>query len=561
MARKRLILLNVLCLLVLQAYLVAEVKELQDGELAKSQTAAQAPADLSLQTNPNAPGPLVISTLDDGTSVIGQGEVDLADGPALNPNLLTATEVDAIVQAAVQAAVQAVDRDGFSVVITDRSGRILAAWETPGSTLEHGEWALSLARTGAFFSNDQAPLYSRTVRFISGIHFPPGIPFQPNGALYGIESSNRDCSLNAEFNSGKFLPPAKSLQSFLRETGITEGSPRSCDALDVGGCGVGVTTGKYVGIFEDGRLSEVAVEEILDQNLSQVHGGVGGSSGVWLRTTALRAFSWSNFLDGIRLPFVEQVSQPAGTQPGPLRGDYLVEPRAGTSAPEGWLVGGPENPKGSPELSSQEVERIVQQARDQANRTRASIRLPLGSRTRMVIAVGDLNGNLLALFRMPDSTVFSVDVAVAKSRNVVYFSSDRLDPTDLPGVPAGTAVTNRTIGFGSQPLFPVGIEFTAPGPFFDLFVRDLADPCSQGLDSQNLSNLNGIVFFPGSAPLYKNGKLVGGLGVSGDGVEQDDVVTDAGSQGFEATPSIRADQLSIEGVRLPYLKFNRNPEF
>ena len=168
-------------------------------------------------------------------------------------------------------------------------------------------------------------------------------------------------------------------------------------------------------------------------------------------------------------------------------------------------MGGPENPKGSPELSSQEVERIVQQARDQANRTRASIRLPLGSRTRMVIAVGDLNGNLLALFRMPDSTVFSVDVAAAKSRNVVYFSSDRLDPTDLPGVPAGTAVTNRTIGFGRQPLFPVGIEFTAPGPFFDLFVRDLADPCSQGLDSQNLSNLNGIVFFPGSAPSIRMG--------------------------------------------------------
>ncbi len=135
MARKRLILLDVLCLLVLQAYLVAEVKELQDGALAKSQTASQVPADLSLQTNPNAPGPLVISTLDDGTSVIGHGEVDFADGPALNPNLLAATEVDAI----VQAAVQAVDRDGFSVVITDRSGRILAAWETPGSTLEHGE--------------------------------------------------------------------------------------------------------------------------------------------------------------------------------------------------------------------------------------------------------------------------------------------------------------------------------------------------------------------------------------------------------------------------------------
>ena len=39
----------------------------------------------------------------------------------------------------------------------------------------------------------------------------------------------------------------------------------------------------------------------------------------------------------------------------------------------------------------------------------------------------------LALFRMPDATVFSIDVAATKARNVVYFSSNRLDPRDLPG--------------------------------------------------------------------------------------------------------------------------------
>ena len=50
---------------------------------------------------------------------------------------------------------------------------------------------VALARTAAFFSNNQAPLSSRTVRFISGIHFPPGIAFTPNAALYGIENTNR----------------------------------------------------------------------------------------------------------------------------------------------------------------------------------------------------------------------------------------------------------------------------------------------------------------------------------------------------------------------------------
>jgi hypothetical protein len=48
--------------------------------------------------------------------------------------------------------------------------------------------------------------------------------------------------------------------------------------------------------------------------------------------------------------------------------------------------------------------------------------------------------------------------------------------------------------------------------------------------------------------------------VSGDGVEQDDFVTAGGAQGFEAPPGIRADQVLIRGVRLPYWLFPRNPE-
>jgi hypothetical protein len=59
--------------------------------------------------------------------------------------------------------------------------------------------------------------------------------------------------------------------------------------------------------------------------------------------------------------------------------------------------------------------------------------------------------------------------------------------------------------------------------------------------------------------LYRNSMLVGGLGISGDGVDEDDYVTNGGTKGFEAPATIRADQISINGVRLPYFKFPRNP--
>jgi len=122
-------------------------------------------------------------------------------------------------------------------------------------------------------------------------------------------------------------------------------------------------------------------------------------------------------------------------------------------------------------------------------------------------------------------------------------------------------VTARTIGFGAMPLFPPGINDTAPGPFFGNFVRDVANPCTQGLDPNNPANQSGIVFFPGSIALYRGGQVVGGLGVSGDGVEQDDLVTAAGvTPDFVPPVGIRADQVLIGGVRLPLFKFPRNPE-
>src|SRR4029453_12417071 len=62
---------------------------------------------------------------------------------------------------------------------------------------------------------------------------------------------------------------------------------------------------------------------------------------------------------------------------------------------------------------------------------------------------------------------------------------------------------------------------------------------------------NGIQIFPGSAPIYRGRTLIGAVGVSGDGVDQDDLVAFYGLQdavnrvgGFTQAPNdIRADQL------------------
>jgi hypothetical protein len=146
---------------------------------------------------------------------------------------------------------------------------------------------------------------------------------------------------------------------------------------------------------------------------------------------------------------------------------------------------------------------------------------------------------------------------VATARNVAWFSGPGAG--DVPEVPAGTAISNRTISFGAQPLYPAGIDGSGPGPFFDLFRNDTLHPCSQGSEPPG-PNQNGIVFFPGSLPLYKGNLLVGGLGVSGDGVEQDDYVTYLGAQGFLPPRNLDADNFFVKGVRLPFLKFPRNPE-
>ena len=445
------------------------------------------------------------------------------------------------VSAAVDAAATALGGDGVAIAVCDRAGRPLAVFSRPLATPAARDEALGLARTGALFSNDQAPLSSRTVAYISSHHFPPGIANTAAGALFGIENTNRGCDLNAAFLPGQDLPPSTALGGGTGTGPVTRPGgvplflfdPATGTRRVVGGVGV---SGAGSGTAADAAHEYAAFSALLGGFAPDV------------------PYPGAIYLDGIRLPFVTQRSLPAGFTAGSLAGAYDLGPLPGGPVPDGYLVG----PAAGAMLTGAQVDAIVQAAVGRASATRAAIRLPLGSRTRMTIAVADLDGTILGLYRMEDTTVFSVDVAVAKARNVVWFSSPARPASDLPGVPPGTAITNRTIGFGAQPFFPSGIDGTLPGPFRPLYLFDVSNPCTQGSQPAD-PNQNGVVFFPGSAPLYVGGVLAGGLGVSGDGVEQDDFVTAAGASRYEPPASLRADQIVIGGVRLPYWKFPRNP--
>jgi uncharacterized protein GlcG (DUF336 family) len=230
-------------------------------------------------------------------------------------------------------------------------------------------------------------------------------------------------------------------------------------------------------------------------------------------------------------------------------------------------------------LTKADVEGIIADAVSQSIALRAAIREPNGQPARVHITVVDRQGKLLGAFRIADGTNFSFDTAVQKARTAMYFSDDT------------HAFSATAIGFMAQAFFPPGIAHSGPGPLFHI-QNELS------LIPGNLKGklADGITVFPGGVPLYKKGVLVGGLGVSGDGVEQDDMIAYTGGKRFAPPKAIRSDALSqasivtfihdkidqiateykltrkervfaenridagLDGIRLPYVKFPRNAE-
>ena len=273
-------------------------------------------------------------------------------------------------------------------------------------------------------------------------------------------------------------------------------------------------------------------------------------------------------------------------------------------------------------LSVTEVQTLLADALAVANDARAQIRQPRGQAANVSISVVDTQGVVLGIVRSGDAPVFGTDVSLQKARtaafnssataagllqsapDAVYLASGQhsapgqyvLAARNFFGLPTllgdgAYAFTDRAGGNLARPFFPDGIDSEPNGPFS----KPLAawSPFSTGLQEDLVNNAivthivfvlgggpdvaqnctgipqltNGMQIFPGSVPIYRGGTLVGGIGVSGDGVDQDDLVAFMGlyraSQTLgtvnEAPAAVRADQLSHGGVHLRFVECPQAP--
>ncbi|MBA6411574.1 heme-binding protein [Parahaliea sp. F7430] len=282
-------------------------------------------------------------------------------------------------------------------------------------------------------------------------------------------------------------------------------------------------------------------------------------------------------------------------------------------------------------LSANEVQQLLQSAITVANRSRAQIRRPLGSQARVTVSVVDSQGVILGMLRTRDAPVFGADVSLQKARTATLFSSrdaadflrsistptvyvdSQLSPKAQVLIPDyveaaqsfigpqaltdGIAFSDRAGGNLSRPFYPDGIRGNRHGPFSKSFDNNEWSVFSTGLQldlslNKVLQHLlftlgaidedvgpncvestvprlaNGSQIFPGSVPIYRGDTLVGGIGVSGDGIEQDDMISFLGlhEAGLalggsinNAPPEMRADRLEPAGQRLRYIQCPQTP--
>jgi uncharacterized protein GlcG (DUF336 family) len=480
-----------------------------------------------------------------------------------------------------------------SIAVLDREGNVLGVFRMtgapgPDTTVTNPiVGAIAKARSASYLSSNQHGFSTLTACFITRNHFPPPIGNTAAGPLFGVPRSSiggGDIQPNGDNPSGR--PPLGG-QGL---TGVPGGVPIFKNGLLAGGYGVST------GIPQQSDLNNIlcCCGGVIPDEIIALGGVLGGYE------TPANLRGDGILIDGIRFLF-SNANPPAANFTlafSALASRGAIDPR--------FQIRRTPDPKFPPTaanelfrevnlgpgfnftirpgtvLTSDDVRKIITQAATQSAKTRAAIRRPPGVPMQCFISVVDVDGSVLGIGRTPDATIFSFDVSAQKARTALAFS----DPShplgqlirDTLGIPRaqGLAITARAVGFLAQDFYPPGIsreeqsfdQPIGPGPFFKMppmppdgqefiFQRDLPN---FGLNLFGANRGNGITIFPGGAPLYKNGQLAGGIGISGDGVDQDDLVTFAGTLGFEPPPEIRCDQFTFRGVRLPYVKFPRRPE-
>lgn len=541
---------------------------------------------------------------DDPNAVPTPGSESLVIPPVVpKATTLTVNDIQTLISQAASAATAL--GHPVNIIVTDREANVIGFFPMSGSppsttirsvgALGRGlegasvitfQAAAAKAATAAFFSTNGNAFTTRTAGFIIQEHFPPGISFRPAGPLYGVQFSSLPCG---DINR---------TGAQLGLSGDPGGLPIYKNGLAAGAIGI-EGDGLYT-IDRDPTDNDQPFEELIAASAVR-----GYEAPALIRGDNI-------LVDGIRLSYSNVVNPPTPT-PLPfntLTGAFVILPNGVprdsqfTPAVVGGVSGevstrffpfiGGTAPGGGNALTATDVNNIISRAAQQSNITRAAIRQPLGSNARVSIAVVDSEGVVLGIFRQQDAPVFGFDVAVQKARSAAFFSGPNaatrlraagfgpfVDRAAADGIrlDGSVAFSDRAVGFLHRPFFPDGIDNTAAGPFstsinewspFNVglqleiikanFVSVITPPFVPLFECTSIPGLaNGIQIFAGSVPLYKNGVLVGAIGISGDGIDQDDLIAAAGANSFAPPPGVRSDQVFVRGVRLPFLKFPRSP--
>ena len=519
-------------------------------------------------------------------------------------NSLTVSDVRTVIAQAVSTAVSLNQK--VTVAVTDQEGNLLGVFVmtgansttlirsvgTAGQGLENlsvpaTAAAHSKAGTAGIFSSGGNAFTTRTASFIIQEHFPPGVDNRPGGPLYGVQFSTLSCSDVA-------------IAGFpLGLSGDSGGIPLYKNGVAVGG----------VGIEGDGLYTVDRIPTDNDQPFEEII-AVAASRGF---ESPMQIRADNILVEGIRLPFANVANPPVVTQipfgslPGTVVSTIIAAPPsdfipATLNGISGQMSSRYPTIAGAT-ISAAEVRQILGDAAQMANITRGAIRQPLGSNARVTMSVVDINGTVLGIFRQLDAPVFGLDVAVQKARTALFFTrSDAATKLQAAGFGSyvsrantdgitfngGIAFSNRALGFLHRPLFPDGINNTEPGflstglgswsPFndglqLDLVKTALVSPpmmCRSGVNEKRKffppcdcavipEIRNGIQIFAGGIPVYRGSTLIGAIGISGDGIEQDDFIAAAGANNFAPPENLRSDQFFVRGVRLPFLKFPPRP--
>ncbi|RAK68555.1 heme-binding protein [Phenylobacterium kunshanense] len=429
---------------------------------------------------------------------------------------------------------------------------------------------------------------------------PGGFPLYKNGVLVGGVGVIADGVYGLDTNILDVDDDADEAIAFAAQTGFDAPTEIRAERVAVDG-----TTLR----FSDATAASLRAAPANAPAFASLPAGTGAFTpvtGYYAGGGAQSGLAYGTEASGLRLATAAEFSNTSAMVLTNGSGQNRFPIRAGTDAADGHTP-----------LSEAEVRAILEEAFTVMSRARAQIRRPLDSRAQVSITVVDSRGQILGIVRSPDAPVFGIDVSAQKARSATFFSGTfaaaelAADPSadvrgfvqkarDFFGDPAAltgkTAFGARTIGNLSRPYFPDG-EVTRPnGPFsrpigqWSPFSTGLQSALVLGALGQHLAFVtgasatdtpqrctalpevapgqnrlqNGIQIFPGGVPIYRGGRLVGGIGVSGDGIDQDDMVAFLGLYNggnrvqtlSNAATAMRADQLVVgpaPAVRLRYV--------